>query len=349
MRKLRLALLGLGHQGSNDHLPAILQCPEVELVAVCDLNQELVESVAREYSVAGFCDIRRLAEIIQPDIAVVAVPHDQHLLVVQTLAEFGVHILKEKPFAVSLSEACEMERIVRQSGIALRISVQRRFDPVYKQFFELRSQIGQIYSIEGRYTKNIARLDEGWRAHLEQSGGGALIDMGYHMIDLLMWYFGLPQSLFARMSIGNRENQTYDVEDTISIGFDYQNGPSAVRRNCLGSLIISRAYPFDEERLSVVGSRGAIEVTKKKIRLLDSRGIEVAKQESQKGWVNAFSDQLSSFARALFAGEPKLASNFQDHVPHVQFIESSYRSCRDGRTETFQDQLTLEEKIYAVG
>ncbi len=72
--------------------------------------------------------------------------------------------------------------------------------PLYSTFLQLIDKIRKSFYIEAKYTFYTDKPHEGWRGKKELTGGGRLIDMGYHMVDLLMWYFGLPDKIFVERS-----------------------------------------------------------------------------------------------------------------------------------------------------
>jgi len=211
--------------------------------------------------------------------------------------------------------------------IFIGVFSQRRFNPIFCAFEQMRRHIGKIYSIEGKYVMNINRLDNGWRARKSAAGGGALIDMGYHYIDLLVWYFGVPDSVTARISRANRIGQEYDVEDTANMLFDYCLSDSYEEKT-IGNIIISRVYPFKEEKLSVYGTDGYIELQRGLIRRMNSRGEEVERLASKRGWPSAFTDQLEFFAKEIRSGKRCGPTTGHEHLKHIATLEAAYASDR---------------------
>jgi predicted dehydrogenase len=253
------------------------------------------------------------------------VPHNKYLPIIRKLAEYKIDIIKEKPFATSIEEANELKEIVKNSNISIYVTLQRRFNPIFITFKQLMKRIGRIYSIEGRYTMNIGHLDEGWRANKKTAGGGALIDMGYHFVDLVVWYFGLPDSLTCRMSSGNRENQEYDVEDTVLLNFTY-NDQGEDRGRVLGSIVISRVYPQKEESLMVYGSKGSVRVQPGRVSRRDIDGNEIEVLERKGHWPSAAIDQLEDFAQRIQKNHTTHIAERIVHFEHIAFVEASYDS-----------------------
>lgn len=102
MTKVKIALIGLGHQSCSDHLPAIMECSDLELVAVCDRNEKISIEISEKYNVPYFNSVDEMLLKVVPDIAIVAVPHDAYLPIIKSLAKKHIYIIKEKPFATNM-------------------------------------------------------------------------------------------------------------------------------------------------------------------------------------------------------------------------------------------------------
>ncbi|MGH8933230.1 MAG: Gfo/Idh/MocA family protein [Egibacteraceae bacterium] len=93
------------------------------------------------------------------------------------------------------------------------VTLQRRFNPIYTTFCQLYDQIGRPFVLDAEYTVYTDDPASGWRGDVSLAGGGCIIDMGYHMIDMLLWYFGLPDRVLAGFSAAARPDLDYDAED----------------------------------------------------------------------------------------------------------------------------------------
>ncbi len=326
---LNIIVVGLGHQSLDDHIPAIEDSNQFRLVGVVDINLEVAKRVGSDKSIAYAESVEGLLSKLddRPDCALVAIPHNSYLEVIETLAKAGVHIIKEKPFAVSVEDALVIKRLVEENGIILQVTLQRRFNPIFRSFKQLLGRIGKIHSIEARYTMNIARLDEGWRASRLFSGGGALIDLGYHYIDLIVWYFGLPDSVTGKLSTGNRDGQQYDVEDTAFLDFSY-NDSGEDHERILGSLIVSRVYPDKDEMLVAYGTKGSVAVRRGQVVRRDIDGEELECLTRTGSWPSALVDQIDEFAKNVRSGEHK--GHVEDrYLQQVSLVEAAYRSASE--------------------
>lgn len=323
-----VSVVGLGKQSLEDHIPAILESDLCTLNSICDIDKDKVKSLSKKLSVPGYSNIDELIKNESPDIAVIAIPHICYLEIVEKLAKANIHILKEKPFATSLEEAFKIDEILNRYGVLMQVSVQRRFHPIYTTFSSLVKHIGRVYSIEARYVMNIEDLESGWRSQKSTSGGGALIDMGYHYIDLFLWYFGLPDEIFARMAIGNRGGQKYDVEDTAMINFLYNADNN---KKILGSFLVSRVYPIKEELITVIGTKGSIQLGRGVIRRINNNGDVLEELMRLDKWPSAPILQLDDFIKKI-TNKNSFKSPHIEHFDHVKFIEASYNSICNQRS-----------------
>lgn len=337
---LKTAVIGLGRQSLDDHIPAVIESELLDLVAVCDIDQSIVRATAEKFKVEGFDNVKDLVGG-KCDVAIVAVPHNQYLPIVSALADAGIHIIKEKPFATNIDEACSIHKAVN-GKVFLGVVSQRRFNPIYQTFPQMQRRIGKIYSIEGKYTLNIADLDEGWRASKAHAGGGALLDMGYHLIDLLVWYFGVPQTVTARITRGNRPDQEYDVEDTANMLFDL-SFPQSYEEKTVGNILISRVYPKKQEILTVYGVKGIVELQRGQICRYDVHGQEVEKLVRHEGWPSAFIDQFNHFVKAIESGNRWSIETLKEYLPHVAIIQAAYDS--DSRSTSCQPAEYLKKAL----
>ena len=323
---MKFIAIGLGHQTLDDHLPAMLESDRFELVGVHDVDKATCHKVAVEYNCEAIIDLDKfLAGVpeVPVDGAIVAVPHNQYLPILKILAKKGIHIIKEKPFATSIDEALQISGLVKKNNICLSLTLQRRYNPVFNSFAQLVRRIGRLHTIEAKYVLNIKRLDDGWRASQLHAGGGALIDLGYHYVDLLVWYFGLPDEITCNVSSGNREDQDYDVEDTAFVQMRYLNEKSS--HVLLGSLIVSRVFPDKNEGLTAYGTKGHITVHRGGVIRKNMHG-EIEEELQRIGaWPSALVDQLEASAEAI-TNPSRHGFIDPDYLMHVAFIEACYRA-----------------------
>jgi predicted dehydrogenase len=190
--RVRAGVVGLGRQALGDHVPGLLGCDGALLTAICDTEPEVVQNASKRLLVPGYTDPVAMLDEADLDMIIVCVPHHAGRALIEAAAARGVHVLKEKPFATSMAEARDLADLCDSSGIHLMVALQRRFNPIYACFIQLADQIGTPFVVDARYTMHIPDPSDGWRGNIDQAGGGCIIDMGYHLIDIILRCFGLP-------------------------------------------------------------------------------------------------------------------------------------------------------------
>jgi predicted dehydrogenase len=332
---LRVALIGLGRIMRDDHLPAVLASDRVTLEAVCDPDPGALEHLPAQSVISTYASVEQMLQTKVPEAAIVAVPHDQYLPILEQLANAGVHVLKEKPFATSLDEAKAIDKLIVATGIHFAVTLQRRFNPIFQVFEQMRHHIGRLLYFDFRYTLNVPSLELGWRRKRESAGGGCLIDMGYHTIDLLLWYFGLPATVRARLITGSRVDQDYDVEDTCLLELAY-GSPGEI----VGHVFLSRVHPRKQEVLTVAGTGGLIELDRFAVRRVAPDGTVVEELQRSGEWPSAYLDQLTTFANDVRAAPGKFPTErYHNHFAHVALIEAAYQSAKEEKAISPKDLL----------
>ncbi|MEU4211248.1 Gfo/Idh/MocA family oxidoreductase [Streptomyces sp. NPDC026206] len=320
----RAAVVGLGGQSQKDHLPALAGCRLAELAAVCDVDPQRVAAQSGQWQVPGFTDLARLLDEVKPDFVVAAVPHHVGRNVVEACAGAGVHVMKEKPFATDPRDAAELAALCEKTGIELMVTVQRRLHPLYAAAAGLLEQIGSPYLVEGRYTLHCPDPAAGWRGKAKLAGGGCLADMGYHLIDLLIWYLGLPDRVLADISAAAAPGADYDAEDTALVHLAYDSG-------LYGSLLVSRSAGPKTERLAVTGPHGTVVIERGAVRRLDPAGQVVEALLREPAWPCAPGAQIDRFCRVLDGSSPN-PSGPAVHLPHAAFLAAAYASKATARS-----------------
>lgn len=320
----RVVVAGAGHQAREDHIPAVTDSPRTTLVAICDPDPVVRAEMTAATGVPCLSDLSTVIERYRPDFVVVAAPHHAHRELTETAVRAGVHVLKEKPFAVSVAEATELRALAAAQHVEIMTTLQRRFNPTYTSFFQLVGQIGTPFSVDVQYTLGVEHPEQGWRGQRAQAGGGCLIDMGYHMLDLVIWYLGLPTTVCATLSAAAVPGAVYDAEDTANVLMSWPSGLH-------GTMRISRAIPPKTERFRLVGDRGAIEIERGVIRRFDAGGELLEELRRLGGWASAAISQIEYFCDVIDDRVPNEGGP-QYHLQHVAFLESAYRSAQLGRS-----------------
>jgi predicted dehydrogenase len=313
-RKFRGAIIGLGHQGNKEYLSNFLKASNCTLRSVCDVDcstyNHLINSGVNCYS-----DYVEMIEKENIDFCIVSVPHSAHREIVLELLRKKIPVLKEKPLAINFKEASEISKAVELYKTPVIIPLARRFFSAYKMFKTNLKLIGNPLYIKGEYFLGLEVPHFGWRASKETAGGGCLIDMGYHIIDLLIWFFGMPKEIHTELAYSILP-QFKDVENTAQVSFSYECGLH-------GSILISRSLYPKSELLKVFGTKGCLTVCPSYFLWESKTGKKL--KEVYFSSKNEF-NQIDNFPIILMNKNEFNFCYVLYHLQHSAFIESCYLS-----------------------
>ncbi len=223
MDKLRVGVIGLGM--GRTHIKNYQAHPAAQVVAVADINAAVLNDVGEQFGVPGrYTSADEMLRCEKLDVVSVVTPNNWHRP--QTLAalEAGCHVLCEKPMALNAAEARDMLAAARRAGRRLMINFSYRFSDAsmaLKRQVE-EGAIGEVYFARTVWhrRRGLPGLG-GWFGQKALSGGGPLIDLGVHRLDLALWLMGYPEPEWVLGSTYNaiggplarKQGATFDVED----------------------------------------------------------------------------------------------------------------------------------------
>ncbi len=196
MEKLRIGSIGLGGMGRH-HTRAHKNLGMSEIVAFCDIIPERAEKMRDEYfpEARVYTDYREMIEKEDLDAVDIATPNYLHSPMAVFALEHGCHVFCEKPDAVSVSEAQKMKDAAEKAGKILMVMRNNRYytPSVFMKKYIADGKAGDIYAARCGWQRRRGIPGKGgWFTTKAQSGGGPLIDLGVHMIDLAIWAMGNP-------------------------------------------------------------------------------------------------------------------------------------------------------------
>lgn len=191
MDKLKAGIIGSGAIARGKHLDALKNIDEVEAVAFCDIIAERAESCARDFGKDArvYTDYRELLEKEELDIVYVCTPNRSHSEITVAALESGAHVMCEKPMAINTAEAKKMVEAAKRTGKILTIGYQNRFRPdsIYLKEECEKDNLGEIYYAKAHAIRRRAVPTWGVFLNEHEQGGGPLIDIGTHALDLTLW------------------------------------------------------------------------------------------------------------------------------------------------------------------
>lgn len=210
MKKLKVAIIGVGGI-AQCHIAGYRACENVELYAFCDINEERLQQQGQKHNITRlYTDVHTmLAELPELDAVSVCTWNAAHAPCTIAALNAGKHVLCEKPMALNATEAQQMLDAAKKNDRLLMIGFVRRFGndcEVAKDFID-NGDLGDLYYAKASYLRRNG-CPGGWFGDKSRSGGGPLIDLGVHVIDLVRFLAGNPEPISVYGStfhkIGNR-------------------------------------------------------------------------------------------------------------------------------------------------
>jgi len=233
-RRLKVAVIGLGM--GRGHAKAAAENPKADLVALCDIDRaKLAEHGAKLGVENGYTDYKTMLREQKLDIVSVSLPNVLHKPVTIAALKAGAHVICEKPMAMNTRQAEQMAAVAKQTRRKLMINLSYRFTGAAKALRRVidAGTVGDVYFVRTGWhrTRGIPRQG-GWFAQKKLSGGGPLIDLGVHRIDLAMMLMGDPRpvtisaSTYDRLgkAIARKTRKKFDVEDLAVAMIRFDNG-----------------------------------------------------------------------------------------------------------------------------
>ena len=235
--ELRVGMIGCGGIAGGKHLPSLAKLSAVKMVAFCDIIEERAAKHAGQYGVKGanvYKDYRAMLAAEKLDVAHVCTPNISHAEITVAALEAGCHVMCEKPMAKTAEGARLMAAAAKRTGKKLTIGYQNRFrtDSQYLKRYCEQGALGEIYFAKAHALRRRAVPTWGVFLDEEAQGGGPLIDIGTHSLDLALWmmdnytpeyavgvtYHKLGQRKNSANAWGSWDPKKFTVEDS-AFGF----------------------------------------------------------------------------------------------------------------------------------
>lgn len=356
-RKIRVGIVGIGSFSASNHVPHLEETGKAEIAAVCRRNRELLEIAGKALGVAHtYTDWRQMIDQAELDAVIVSTPNNMHAECAVAAMEKGLHVLVEKPMALSSNDALKMISVSQKKGRVLAVGYNCRYQShwraVKKQIADgcigKVRQISATYGINQRWfwerekaafdefrdstksggLKNLLRAerarDNHWRYNPSEAGGSLFIDVGTHLVDLMFWLVAsAPKEVFA---YSNSANLPVDAFITAQARLDTEVMLSLTFGEAVAG---DKSLYYGKGGLTIQGDDGIVEskwsgLNPSKATVLIEN--EAGQSDFEPSSVNT--NAATAFVEAVLEGSPNYAPP-QECINTVLFTESVYRSMRD--------------------
>lgn len=364
MKELGVAIIGYGgvarvHGMAYQAIPFHygLSADLVKIIGVADTQSKSAEMAAKELGCAFWTtDYRELLARADVDVVDICVPNHLHEEIILAAAAAGKHVYCEKPLANSVAQGKRIVEAVEKAGVKSQLNFNFRYYPAITRAHQMISEgfLGQIFSYRGCYYRSSYINPEkplSWRLNKSIAGGGALFDLGSHILDLIYYLMGDFSSVQATVdtlikerpiALGSTEKAPVDVDDIVLM-------QARMADNTLGSIEISRmgTGATNDMKFEVFGQKGAIRFS-----------------TAEPSWLEVFDVRDSEQPTGGMSGFRKIqaVSRFDGHkVPDwsmapgftTTFVESQYRFLQAVSDDlqpspTFRDALHIQQVMQAA-
>lgn len=346
MKKLRIGMIGAGNI-ANTHIDSYKTLPNAEVVALCDIDEARLKKTAEKYGITKtYTSVADMLKNEQLDAADVCVWNCNHAKCAIEALNAGLHVLCEKPMAYSAKEAEEMLDAANKNNKLLMIGFVMRFSneaAISKDFID-GNYLGEIYHSKATYLRQHG-APGGWFCNKELSGGGPVIDIGVHVIDLTRYLMGNPKpvSVYAvtQDKLKNRpylktdvawkpDNATdqdlYDVEDFATAIIRYDNGSTT---------LLETSYSLNGEssvKRELFGTKGGIKIDDNFKLYTEINGYlaDVTPHiDNYKYGCGMFENEMAHFVDCALNGT-KCIAPAEDGITVMKILDAIYESARTG-------------------
>jgi predicted dehydrogenase len=294
----------------------------IEVAAVADVIDDTARRRAAELGAAAYTDFRQMILEADLDAVDICLPHHLHAEAIVSAAQAGKHILCEKPLCLTVEQANQVQQAVSTAGVTLMCAHNQLFLPAVTTARQLLDQgiLGTVYEVRitDTFYNDFNPQNMGWRATAATSGGGELMDSGYHPTYLMLHLAdGSPVEATALLS--RHRLRFMDSEDSAQVLVRFDNG-------IVGHLVTSWAYdpPPGTERFSVVGERGSLHSDGTSLTVtLRGSGSQTYDFEA----VDSYVSEIGHFADCLRSGTRPLHTE-REGIDVLCLILAAYEGAR---------------------
>lgn len=339
--KIKWGVIGSGGIARRRTIPeGIVPAENAQLVSVFDIDAEANDAVAKEFNASAFPN---LEDLLKSDIdaVYVASPANMHLEQVIVCAKAKKHVLCEKPLGMTTGEAEKMIQVCKEEGVLLGTGFMMRFLSQHQAALKLiqEGRLGKCVYGRAQLSCWYPPIEGAWRQSPETGGGGSLMDMGSHCIDLLEMFFGKLKKVNCFI---NNNVHSYKSEDSAIVSLFFENG-------AMGTVDTYFCIPDNSSKniLELYGSKGSI-LARGTIGQGDSGEMVAYLEEDDTGYdaqqarsageglvispdpVNTYCAEIEEFSCAILEKrEPK--NNVEISLQSQKVLAACYESARTGK------------------
>ncbi|MBN2375072.1 MAG: Gfo/Idh/MocA family oxidoreductase [Sedimentisphaerales bacterium] len=338
---IRWGVIGCGGIARRRTIPeGIVAADNAELAVVYDVNSQASAEVAKEFNVAAVDSVDEFL-VSDIDAAYIATPANLHYEQVIACAKAGKHILCEKPLGMNIEEAEKMTAFCEEAKVILGTAFMMRFQSQHQQALQMikEGKLGRLVLGRAQLSCWYPPIEGAWRQDPDHGGGGSLMDMGGHCIDLLEMFFGKVKKVSCFI---NNSVHDYKSEDSAVVNLFFENG-------AMGIVDTFFCIPDKSSKnvLELYGSGGSILArgtigqgdTGEMIAFLEDSAAAYDAQQGRDARagikikseaINTYLAEVQEISRAIINGD-KPANDAKIGIQSQKVINACYKSAAAGR------------------
>jgi len=357
-KKVKVGIIGCGGIAEGKHLPALAQLKNIEMVAFCDIIEEKAVKNAEKYGIEGakvYTDYNELLKDKSIEAVHVLTPNSSHAPISIAAMEAGMNVLCEKPMAKTYAEGCAMLEAAKKTGKILTIGYQNRRtqDATFLKRVCENGDLGDMYYAKAHAVRRRGVPTWGVFLDEEKQGGGPLIDIGTHALDMTLWMLdnyeveSVTGSVYKKLGnqtetanmFGDWDPKEFTVEDSAFGFIKMKNGATIV----LESSWALNVAEGGEAKTTICGTKAGadmnggvrlngVEYNKQYVKTIDLSVGGVAFYEGESADPAVM--EANTFYNAITKGTELVVKPEQALVV-TRVLEAIYESAKTGKTINF--------------
>lgn len=358
-KRVRVGIIGCGGIANNKHMPALKALGYIDMVAFCDLIKERAQKAQQDFGTVDanvYTDYRQV--LMDPNIDVIHVltPNDSHAVISIAAMENGKHVMCEKPMAKTAKEAKAMCDTAKKTGKHLTIAYQNRFrsDSQFLKKACQRGDLGDIYMAKAHAIRRRAVPTWGVFLDAKAQGGGPLIDIGTHALDLTLW---MMNNYDVKSVTGNVYRKLANQKDTGNAWGDWDPDQFTVEDSAFAfitmknqaTIILESSWALNtldvgEAQTTLCGTKAGADMKEGlRINSVDFGKLTTLKPSLGAEGVDFYEGdtetpellEAQAFYETILHGKPLVVTPDQAYVV-TEILEAIYQSAQTGQTITFE-------------
>ncbi len=332
MEKLKVAVVGLGKIAQIAHLPSLKKMDDVEIVAVCDVDEKKMSGLLSKFKIPKWYNVfdEMLAKEKIDALHICTTNHYHYPMALMAIKQ-GIPVLIEKPIALNAADAERIAELAAKKNVPVVVGMHNRFrDDVQllKEFLAER-ELGELFYLKAGWLKKWSKENLlTWETKKQYSGGGVLMDLGIQLIDMALYLLDHPQIRSARLFAYN-----------IKPGLEVEDSALAVLETTSGiSMTVEVSWNLhldhDIQYQHLFGKNGSAYLNPLRIQK-DLHGnlvtvTPIASEKTRDRYLRAYEQEVRHFIDVV-KGEAKNISPAEDAVETMTVIDALYQSMKEQR------------------